>query len=259
MRYRVYLIYGIAAIVLFLVFGVVGARADTPAAGAVTPTTFTYQGQLRKAETLVTAVCDMQFSLYTLEAGGSLIGSPVQASVPVTNGLFTAGLDFGASAFQGQVRWLEVAVRCPSDAGYTTLPRQAVGAAPYSLYALDADQLDGFHGSDYARIARYAIPGGGGVVTLTIPHYNAFQVTLGEAFASPGRAAWISAVENDGDIAWVGINGDGTIVKGSAVSLVSSTTVITLGQNIVLRCPGTGSPQLVLTSVYEDVRATVTW
>ena len=60
------------------------------------------------------------------------------SSVPVENGRFTiilnAGGEFGAQAFNGQRRWLEIAVRCPAGSGtYTTLqPRQMLSAAPYA-------------------------------------------------------------------------------------------------------------------------------
>jgi len=49
-------------------------------------------------------------------------------------------LDFGSSAFSGDSRWLEIAVRCPAGGGpYTSLdPRQPLTAAPYALYARGA-------------------------------------------------------------------------------------------------------------------------
>ena len=57
--------------------------------------------------------------------------------LPVSGGLFTADLDFGAAAFDGQARWLEVAVRPGASTGaYTTLaPRRALLANPYALYS----------------------------------------------------------------------------------------------------------------------------
>src|ERR1041384_5606066 len=99
-------------------------------------TAFTYQGQLKSSGTPLNATADFQFSLFTALTGGSQIGSTVSASgVSVTGGLFTAVLDFGATAFNGDARWLQIAVRSPAGGGtFTTLtPRQALTASPYAL------------------------------------------------------------------------------------------------------------------------------
>ncbi|HUT20826.1 MAG TPA: hypothetical protein VM366_16850, partial [Anaerolineae bacterium] len=98
----------------------------------------------------------------------------------------------------------------------------------------------------------------GGTVTITIPHYNAFQITIGEAYGSPSKVAWLSGVENDARVAWTGIDPSGTVFTGTCM-LNSTDTIVTLGANITLRCPGTGNYELVLTSDLEDVRAFITW
>jgi hypothetical protein len=106
---------------------------------------FTYQGQLRSGSQPVSSTCDFQFSLYDVASGGSPVSGPIdRLAVPVQNGLFTTQLDFGASQFAGDSRWLEIAVRCPAGGGfYTILGRQSLTATPYSLYALNAGQLNG--------------------------------------------------------------------------------------------------------------------
>ena len=53
----------------------------------------------------------MEFSLWDSESGGSQIGATVsQSTVDVTNGRFTVELDFSASAFNSNNRWLEITV-----------------------------------------------------------------------------------------------------------------------------------------------------
>ncbi|MCS7060855.1 MAG: hypothetical protein RMN25_06770 [Anaerolineae bacterium] len=110
-------------------YGVAGVQA---ALG----TAFTYQGQLKKSGSLVNGSCDMQFSLWNAETGGTQIGlTQSKPNVSVNNGLFTVQLDFGTGAIQGDARWLEMAVRCPAGGGtYATLaPRQQLTPAPYAL------------------------------------------------------------------------------------------------------------------------------
>jgi hypothetical protein len=108
-------------------------------------TAFTYQGQLRQAGSPISGNCDFQFSLWDAAgsgsppAGGNPIGSTqTKTGVGVSNGYFTIpDLDFGADAFLGEARWLQIAVRCPAGSGeYVTLsPRQPLTAVPYALFS----------------------------------------------------------------------------------------------------------------------------
>jgi hypothetical protein len=122
-----------------------------PAFAAPLGSGFTYQGQLQQSGLPTDGTCDFQFSLWDdagsgqPPAGGNQIGSRHTAtSVAVTNGLFTVVLNdasqFGAGAFAGDDRWLQIDVRCPAAAGsYTTLgPRQKLTVAPYAVYAASA-------------------------------------------------------------------------------------------------------------------------
>jgi hypothetical protein len=118
------------------------------AAPAAVPmgTAVTYQGQIQQADSPVNGTCDFQFSLWDAMTGGGLIGATqLVAGVNVTNGLFTAVLDFGPGAFNGDARWLELAVRTPATAGsggFTLLsPRQPLTATPYALRAASAVQV----------------------------------------------------------------------------------------------------------------------
>jgi len=101
-------------------------------------TGFTYQGQLRNASGPITANCDFRFTLWNAPSGGDPIG-PIQTKtgVALTGGLFTIpDLDFGSGAFGGDARWLQIAVKCPGDADYTTMDqRQALAAVPYAQFA----------------------------------------------------------------------------------------------------------------------------
>ncbi|MFC2046468.1 hypothetical protein ACFLTC_02990 [Chloroflexota bacterium] len=124
------------ALSVALLAGVTAAQG--PAPQDAVSAAFTYQGQLQKSGAAVEVPCDMAFRLYDKASEGNQVGLPISASVPVTGGLFTMGLDFGSSVFDGEARWLAIAVKCPPDTTYTTMPRQALTASPYALYTLAA-------------------------------------------------------------------------------------------------------------------------
>lgn len=111
---------------------------STAANVAQTPLTneFTYQGQLKAAGMPTISAVDLRFSLFDADSNGHQVGLTIQKdNTAIIDGVFTVMLDFGASVYKGDARWLEVAVRVPGGSGnFTTLsPRQPVTAAPYSL------------------------------------------------------------------------------------------------------------------------------
>jgi|GEM_PF-2684132 len=116
--------------------------AQAPAVAGVTPidNSITYQGQLSTGSGPVTGIVSLRFRLFTLAAGGAQVGATLTAcNVAVTDGLFTVDLDFGAAAFEGSQRFLEIGVQSPAGncATFTTLtPRQTITAAPYAIRSL---------------------------------------------------------------------------------------------------------------------------
>ena len=105
---------------------------------------FTYQGKLTDGGSAPTGAYDFRFILYNADAGGSQVGTTLTADdVVVTAGAFTVVLDFGANIFDGQARWLELAVRQGASTGiYTVLsPRQPVTPAPYAIFAAKAGSV----------------------------------------------------------------------------------------------------------------------
>lgn len=101
-------------------------------------TGFTYQGRLTDAGSPANGSYDLRFILYDAETAGSAVGSTVtKEDVAVSNGLFSVDLDFGAAAFNGDARWVEIAVRPGSSTGSHTVlsPRQPISPAPYALFA----------------------------------------------------------------------------------------------------------------------------
>lgn len=102
--------------------------------------TFTYQGQLSSNSVAPTGLFDARFALYDAATAGGQVGSVITVNpLGVTNGLFTAELNYGATAFDGNARWLEISVRpAGSASAYSVLsPRQAINSTPYAVRALN--------------------------------------------------------------------------------------------------------------------------
>jgi hypothetical protein len=125
------------------------------AATAIAPvgTVFTYQGQLKISGEPAVEATDFEFKLWDAEVDGTELGV-VAVTVPadeMVNGMFSVPLDFGALAFTGEARWLEVWVRYPPSVDFVPFEgRQEITPAPYALYALDgpSDSLWESNGSD---------------------------------------------------------------------------------------------------------------
>jgi hypothetical protein len=117
---------------LFFGLGRVTAR-QAPAAAATLATTFTYQGRLMDGANPANGPYALVFRLFTAETGGQQIGAALNQTVTVSQGLFTAQLDFGTVAFGAAPRWLEIQV-----ANTVLTPRQLLTAAPLALYAQNA-------------------------------------------------------------------------------------------------------------------------
>ena len=108
-------------------------------------TQFTYQGRLTDGTIPPTGTYQMQFTLYASLADDDPIGSTItDSSVDVTQGVFTVRLAIDvADAFNGDPRWLAIAVKRAADPDYTALnPRQPLTSAPYAIKSLNASAAD---------------------------------------------------------------------------------------------------------------------
>ncbi len=112
------------------------------ASAAPLGTAFTYQGRLADGTNAASNLYDLDFALFDVPTGGSQLGMSVTYSGhPVSNGWFTVTLDFGASAFNGDARWLQLQVRTNGSrlTPFTSLnPRQPLTPSPNALHAANA-------------------------------------------------------------------------------------------------------------------------
>jgi len=118
-------------------------------------TAFTYQGSLTANAGPANGNFDLTFALFNSSNAIAQVGSTLtNMAVQVTNGLFTAAIDFGSNApaiFNGSSLWLEVGVRTngATNAFTTLTPLQPITPTPYAITAsnlsgtLSASQLNG--------------------------------------------------------------------------------------------------------------------
>jgi trimeric autotransporter adhesin len=137
---------------VYAVSVVVGLLAATlspgPVLAAPAGSGFTYQGKLTNSGAPVNGTCALSFGLWDADTLGNFLNSNTLSTVPISAGLFTVQLDYGAGPFAGQARWIETAVKCAGDANYVVLtPRTQLTAAPYALYSLNNWALNGNSGT----------------------------------------------------------------------------------------------------------------
>jgi hypothetical protein len=90
-----------------------------------------YQGRLQSSGQPFDGSANLSFRLFDSQSGGNQIGpDQIRDNTAIEEGLFQVVLDFGAAAFDGSARFLEIRVN-----GDTLVPRQRVTAAPFALRA----------------------------------------------------------------------------------------------------------------------------
>ncbi|CAG0937019.1 hypothetical protein TFLX_05922 [Thermoflexales bacterium] len=249
----------VALLTLLAMINFVYAQESGPqAVEAALGTAFTYQGQLRSGETEVTGSCDMAFRLYDAVTVGNPIGTPLTQTVTVNAGLFTTQLDFGTSAFHGQARWLEIAVKCSSDTAFTTLSRQALTAAPYALYATTALTATNFSGALAGDVT-------GSQGNTTVTRLQGRNVSSGlpanGTVLEYNGTAWAPAIDNDttnvgGDLSGTQTNATVTHLQGRSISNTAPTTGQVLKYNGATWAPGTDNDTTYMAGVGLGLQGT---
>ena len=108
-------------------------------------TAFTYQGRLQSSGSPATGIYDFRFRLAGDPLGNSYVANPYLTNgVPVSNGLFSVTIDFGAGLLTGSNYWVEVDARTNGAGTYASLmPLQPLTPAPYAIFANTASNLSG--------------------------------------------------------------------------------------------------------------------
>ena len=218
-------------------------------------TVFTYQGKLNDGAAAANGSYELQFKLYDTPAVGSgaQIGGIVQTvNATATNGIFTVELDFGAAAFDGGARFLEIAVRRSAQESFATLePRQPLTSTPYAIKARiaetavtanNAQQLGGVAASEYVQTddsrmsdARTPLPGSPDYIRNSA----SLQTTSNFNISGEGRANVLTAAQqfNIGASRVLSVAGTNNLFVG-----VNAGAVNTGGENtFVGRAAGAGN------------------
>ena len=112
---------------------------------AAQTTAFNFQGRLNDGTSPANGRYDLQFKLYDAIAGGNQVGAIVsKPNLLLINGVFSTQLDFGAAAFAGGDRFLEIQLRpAGSSNAYVVLgARQQILSVPYSVKSFNATNAD---------------------------------------------------------------------------------------------------------------------
>lgn len=96
--------------------------------------TITYQGKLESGGDPFNGTAEMTFELHETDSGDTEIATHGPVNVEVSEGLFQEDLSFGAGAFDGDPRYLQIIID-----GTPLAERHPIRPSPMALYAFDGD------------------------------------------------------------------------------------------------------------------------
>jgi len=214
---------------------------------------FVYQGKLHDGVLAANGNYQFEFRLYDAATGGNLVGQAVTGvNTMVIGGVFAVDLDFGAAAFNGETRFIDISVRLASSSQpYTPLnPRQRIASTPYAVRsstaetattatnavsAMNSSQLGGINADQYVTgpVVR-SINNMANDVTITAgPNITITPVGNTLTIASTGSAAGIQNQTTQQAGANFNIDGKGT------ANIVNAATHYQIGGSRVFHLTGT--------------------
>ncbi len=215
---------------IFLLAGLLVAKAQTAS--------FTYQGKLTDNLVAANGSYQMQFALFDAAAGGNQIGATMTyPAVQVSNGIFTVALDFGANAFSGASRFLQISVFSTTTSSFVVLnPRQSVTSAPYAIKALNSTTAQTAQTAQTAENSNNlgGIPANLYVQTNDSRLSDDRNPTAGSGFYVQNRTTPQSNTNFN-------ITGDGTTGGTLSGNIVNSGSQYNIGNSRVLSVAGTNN------------------
>src|SRR5438552_9876838 len=201
---------------------------------------FIYQGRLTDGGTAANGNYDLQFALFDSLSGGAQVGSTQTINtVPVSNGVFTVSLDFGANAFTGASRFLEISAR-PTGGSFTLLtPRQQVTSTPYAIRSANASSADTATNATNATNATTATNATqlGGIAASQYVQTNDSRLSDARP-PTPGSSNYIQNSSAQQSASNFNISGNGTAGGTLSGNLVNATTQYNLNGSRILSNAG---------------------
>src|SRR5437763_5560338 len=201
---------------------------------------FTYQGRLTDGGTAANGNYDLQFALFDSLSGGTQVGSTQTINtVAVSNGVFTVSLDFGANAFTGASRFLEISAR-PTGGSFSLLtPRQQVTSTPYAIRSANATSADTATNATNATNAATATNATqlGGIAASQYVQTNDSRLSDARP-PTPGSSNYIQNNPASQQAGNFNISGNGTAAGTLAGNVVNATTRYDLNGARILSNPG---------------------
>ena len=201
-------------------------------------TVFTYQGKLNQNGVPFTGLAELAPTLWDAASGGTPVATnnPASFYVNVSNGLFTAPLDFGAAPFNsGAARWLQLGVRTALGPFTTLTPLQPLTATPYAIaasYATKGGMATNFTGNLSGDVTGTQ----GATVVASLGGQSASAVVAGATAANAAVAASTpnTIVKRDGSgnfaagaITATSLTGNGANLTSLSASNLTGTVPLT--------------------------------
>lgn len=226
------------------------AIAATASVSLAQSTAFTYQGRLSVDGAAASGVYDMRFTLFDAAVNGVAVAPPACLdNVQVTNGVFTAVIDFGKAFATSDTRAIQIEVRadtgqgCGDVTGFTMMDeRQVVTSAPSALWARQASGLTpiGGTGADAVSVDGAGKVGIGTPAPTHTLHIASPTPTLAlQDTDSVSQQVGYISYRDSGNVerAWIGYGSPGdpdftifnTRASGDIVLLTSATGNVGIG------------------------------
>ncbi len=203
-----------------LLFFVLGVFASLGLVGSLHAqgTAFTYQGKLTDTNGLsASGSYDLQFKLHPASTGTNQVGNTVIVpATPVTNGLFTAQVDFGTGIFVSAPLWLEIGVRTNGGGTFAILsPTQPVTPTPYAITAenVSGTIVDSQLSSNIVRLSS----GGTFTMPVTLPAGSSGSGTFSGTLSGTFSGNATGTFNGTGSIAGT-LSGDGHSISNLNVT-----------------------------------------
>lgn len=227
--------------VLVLWAAVLGVPESSHAQG----TAFTYQGRLMASGAPANGSYDLTLTLFGQLSGGAAVAGPLTSlGTSVSNGIFSVVLDFGANAFNGSARWLEIGVRTNGGGSYIPLsPRQPVLPVPYSIFAGTASNVASGNVVQSVNGLRDNLTLSAGANVSITPSGNTLTIASTGGGSSPWLLNGTNTYYNAGNV------GVGTTSPGAKIHAITAAS----GEGLRLQGRSSGAANLSYLSFVDSV------